>query len=61
MSERYGVYADEKAMACLEFMEKRRALLIGALGLTVGALSFWITLSLVDYGFWGVLHESFLS
>jgi hypothetical protein len=52
VSERYGVYADEKAMACLEFMEKRRAVLIGALGLTVGALSFWITLSLIDYGFW---------
>jgi hypothetical protein len=59
VSERYGVYADEKAMACLEFMEKRRAVLIGALGLTVGALSFWITLSLVDYGFWGVLHAVF--
>jgi hypothetical protein len=48
-------------MACLEFMEKRRAVLIGALGLTVGALSFWITLSLVDYGFWGVLHAVFPS
>ena len=52
-----SVYADEKA--CLEFMEKRRAVLIGVLGLAVGALSFWITLSLVDYGFWGVLHEVF--
>jgi hypothetical protein len=57
VSERYGVYADEKAMACL--MEKRRAVLIGALGLTVGALSFWITWGLVDYGFWGVLHAVF--
>ena len=52
-----SVYADEKA--CLEFMEKRRAVLIGVLGLAVGALSFWITLSLVDYGFWGVLHAVF--
>jgi hypothetical protein len=42
-------------------MEKRRAVLISALGLTVGALSFWITLSLVDYGFWAFSTQSFLS
>jgi hypothetical protein len=46
-------------MHAFDFMEKRRAVLIGALGLTVGALSFWLTLNLVDYGFWGVLHAVF--
>jgi hypothetical protein len=34
---------------CLEFKEQRSAVLIGALGLTVGALSFLITLSLVGF------------
>jgi hypothetical protein len=40
-------------------MEKRRIVFVSALGLAIVALSFWITLSVIDYGFWGVLHKVF--
>jgi hypothetical protein len=32
---------------------------VSTLGLAIGALSFWITLSVIDYGFRGVLHRVF--
>jgi hypothetical protein len=28
-------------------------------GVAVAAISFWITLGLIDYAFWGVLHKVF--
>jgi hypothetical protein len=40
-------------------MEKRSVAFVSALGLAIGALSFWITLNVIDYGFWGVLHRVF--
>jgi hypothetical protein len=40
-------------------MEKQRIAFVSTLGLAIGALCFWITLSVIDYGFWGVLHKVF--
>ena len=48
-----------KRAAVMVMEKRRRALFVSTLALGVGALSFWITLSVIDYGFWGVLHKVF--
>ena len=40
-------------------MEVRRTVIVCILALSVGMLCFWIALSIIDYGFWGVLHKVF--
>jgi hypothetical protein len=40
-------------------MEKQTVALVSTLGLAISALSFWITLSVIDYGLWGMLHKVF--
>jgi hypothetical protein len=40
-------------------VDLRRVVLLAIGGVAVAAISFWITLGLIDYGFWGVLHKVF--
>ena len=40
-------------------VDSRRVVLLAIGGLAAAAISFWITLGLIDYGFWGVLHKTF--
>jgi hypothetical protein len=40
-------------------VDLRRVVPLAIGGVAVATISFWITLGLIDYGFWGVLHKVF--
>jgi hypothetical protein len=40
-------------------MEKQKTVLVSVIALAIAALSFWITLSIIDYGFSGIFHKVF--
>jgi hypothetical protein len=46
-------------MGVMAALTNSNTLAMCVLALAIGALSFWIALNVIDYGFWGVLHTVF--